>query len=158
MRNGAIAVAWLAVMSAGAQPITIKTTTLLDGRGHVLRNKQIRSEGTRIAGAAENRGRATNDLSRQTVMLGWIDTHSTPRRPLTWSGKWSRVCGCAELAAPDWPEASPAASWLARTSRHLRQRRRPGIQTDDLTGAYRMRKGDCRQYLTNTPVRFAERR
>ena len=75
MRNGAIAVAWLAVMSAAAQLITIKTTTLLDGRGHVLKNKQIRIEGTRIAGVAENRGHATYDVSGLTVMPGWIDTH-----------------------------------------------------------------------------------
>src|SRR5579884_1185088 len=65
----------LALAAAAAQPITIKTTTILDGKGHVLKNKQIVVEGTRISGISDAKGRATYDLSGLTVMPGWIDTH-----------------------------------------------------------------------------------
>ena len=39
----------LALAIATAQPIVLKTTTILDGKGHVLRNKQIAVDGHRIA-------------------------------------------------------------------------------------------------------------
>jgi imidazolonepropionase-like amidohydrolase len=68
----------LAVTIAGAQPVTIKTTTILDGKGHVLKNKQIVVEGSRIAGISGVKGRSTYDLSGLTVMPGWIDTHTHP--------------------------------------------------------------------------------
>jgi len=61
-----------------AQSIMIKTTTILDGKGHVLKNKQIAIEGSRITGVSDARGRATYDLSGLTVMPGWIDTHTHP--------------------------------------------------------------------------------
>lgn len=60
---------------AAAQTITMKTTTILDGKGHVLKNRQIVVEGTRIAGISDVKGRPTYDLSGLTVMPGWIDTH-----------------------------------------------------------------------------------
>src|SRR5713226_9664162 len=68
----------LAVTIAVAQPITIKTTAILDGKGHVLKNKQIVVEGSRIAGISDAKGRSTYDLSGLTVMPGWIDTHTHP--------------------------------------------------------------------------------
>jgi imidazolonepropionase-like amidohydrolase len=68
----------LAVTIACAQAVTIKTTTILDGKGHVLKNKQIVVEGTRIAGISGAKGRATYDLTGLTVMPGWIDTHTHP--------------------------------------------------------------------------------
>jgi imidazolonepropionase-like amidohydrolase len=68
----------LAVTIAAAQPTTIKTTTILDGKGHVLKNKQIVVEWNRIAGISDAKGRATYDLSGLTVMPGWIDTHTHP--------------------------------------------------------------------------------
>ena len=68
----------LAFVVAAAQPVVIKTTTLLDGKGHVLKNKQIVVEGSRIAGIADAKGRPTYDLSGLTVMPGWIDTHVHP--------------------------------------------------------------------------------
>ena len=58
-----------------AQPVVIKTTTLLDGKGRVLKNKEIVVDGTRIARVADAKERATYDLSGWTVMPGWIDTH-----------------------------------------------------------------------------------
>jgi imidazolonepropionase-like amidohydrolase len=61
---------------AAAQPIVIKTTTLLDGKGGILKNKEIVIEGGKITRVADARGSATYDLSGQTVMPGWIDTHT----------------------------------------------------------------------------------
>jgi imidazolonepropionase-like amidohydrolase len=66
---------FITVAVAAAQTITIKTTTILDGKGHILKNKQISIDGTRIAGISDAKGRATYDLSGLTVMPGWIDTH-----------------------------------------------------------------------------------
>jgi len=56
----------------------IKTTTLLDGKGGVLRNKEIVIDGSKISRVADARSKATYDLSGLTVMPGWIDTHVHP--------------------------------------------------------------------------------
>jgi imidazolonepropionase-like amidohydrolase len=60
------------------QPLVIKTTTILDGKGGVLKNKEIVIEGTKISRVADARSNATYDLSGLTVMPGWIDTHTHP--------------------------------------------------------------------------------
>ena len=60
---------------ACAQPVLIKTSTLFDGKGHVLKNKMIVVEGGRIARISDPHGVATYDLAGLTVMPGWIDTH-----------------------------------------------------------------------------------
>ena len=69
---GAVAV----LAAARAQTITIRAGTLLDGTGRVSQNVRITIEGSRIAriepGAS---GPVDYDLSRMTVMPGWIDTH-----------------------------------------------------------------------------------
>ncbi len=57
------------------QPLVIKTTTLIDGRGHVLRNKEITVENGRITRIADARQTPGVDLGGLTVMPGWIDTH-----------------------------------------------------------------------------------
>ena len=63
---------------AAAQPVVIKTTTILDGKGGILKNKQIVIENGRISQIADARGPATYDLSGLTLMPGWIDTHTHP--------------------------------------------------------------------------------
>lgn len=66
---------FLWVTWAVAQPVVLKTSTILDGKGQVLRNRSIVIQDGRIArisGAAE---KPTYDLTGLTVMPGWIDTH-----------------------------------------------------------------------------------
>jgi imidazolonepropionase-like amidohydrolase len=61
---------------AAAQPKVLKTSTILDGTGRILRNKIIFVDGGRITRVADAHGNATTyDLSGLTVMPGWIDTH-----------------------------------------------------------------------------------
>jgi len=61
--------------SAMAQPIVLKTSTLIDGKGHVLRNQEIVIENNRISRIGAAKEKPTIDLSGLTVMPGWIDTH-----------------------------------------------------------------------------------
>jgi imidazolonepropionase-like amidohydrolase len=60
---------------ATAQPLVLKTSTILDGKGHVLRNKDIVIEDGRIVRISDATEKASYDLSGLTVMPGWIDTH-----------------------------------------------------------------------------------
>jgi imidazolonepropionase-like amidohydrolase len=73
-----LAAAALCALSIGrtAEPeLRIRTATILDGKGAVLRGKTIVVRGSRIAEVREGGGAADYDLSRATVMPGWIDTH-----------------------------------------------------------------------------------
>jgi imidazolonepropionase-like amidohydrolase len=60
---------------AAAQIVTIKTWTILDGKGGVLKDKTIVVNGSKITSVIEAVGNPTYDLSGFTVMPGWIDTH-----------------------------------------------------------------------------------
>ncbi len=58
--------------------IVIRTGTLLDGKGAVLRNQQIVIENGRIVSvgpAGSGAAKPDYDLTNLTVMPGWIDTH-----------------------------------------------------------------------------------
>jgi imidazolonepropionase-like amidohydrolase len=68
---------FLAVLAA-AQPIVLKTSTLIDGRGHVLRDKEIVIESGRITRIADAKQKPAIDLTGLTVTPGWIDTHVHP--------------------------------------------------------------------------------
>jgi imidazolonepropionase-like amidohydrolase len=69
-------VVFLLFGAASAQTLTvIKTSAILDGKGHILKDKVIVINGTRIANILNARGNPTYDLSGLTVMPGWIDTH-----------------------------------------------------------------------------------
>ena len=74
----AILLAPLVAAAQQARPIVIKAATILDGKGHVLRNTTIVVEGARIAriGGAVPAGAVTYDLTGLTVMPGLIDTHT----------------------------------------------------------------------------------
>jgi imidazolonepropionase-like amidohydrolase len=59
-----------------AQRIVIQTSTILDGKGGVLKDQQIVIEGSEIRTvAAEGNTKPDYDLRGLTVMPGWIDTH-----------------------------------------------------------------------------------
>jgi imidazolonepropionase-like amidohydrolase len=67
--------ALLCAWAVAAQPIVIQTSTILDGKGAVLRNQQIVVEGSQIKSVGSGQAAATYDLRGLTVMPGWIDTH-----------------------------------------------------------------------------------
>jgi len=75
MLRKAIAASFVVCAVAMSQPIVIKTTTILDGTGRVLKNQEIVVEGGRITRVSDARSKPTYDLSGLTVMPGWIDTH-----------------------------------------------------------------------------------
>ena len=55
--------------------VVIQTSTILDGKGGILKNRQIVIEGGKIQSVAPGNEKATYDLRGLTVMPGWIDTH-----------------------------------------------------------------------------------
>ena len=55
--------------------VVIQAGTVIDGRGGVQKNQQIAIVGTRIVSVGSAKRKPTYDLSRCTVMPGWIDTH-----------------------------------------------------------------------------------
>ena len=60
---------------AMAQPVVLKTSTILDGKGNVLKNRYIVIEDGKISRITAAGEKASYDLSGLTVMPGWIDTH-----------------------------------------------------------------------------------
>ena len=68
----------LAAVCAFAQPLIVRTTTLIDGKGRVLRNRELVIDGGKITGVADAKRKPDIDLSGLTVMPGWIDTHVHP--------------------------------------------------------------------------------
>ena len=55
--------------------IVLQTSTILDGRGAILKNQQIVIEGSGIVSVSGGTAKPTYDLRGLTVMPGWIDTH-----------------------------------------------------------------------------------
>ena len=58
-----------------AGPIVLRASTVLDGKGGVLRDTTIIIEGSKIARVGAESTATTFDLRGLTVMPGWIDTH-----------------------------------------------------------------------------------
>jgi imidazolonepropionase-like amidohydrolase len=81
----------LAAGFAAAQdrPLVLKAATILDGKGKFLHNTIIVIEGGKIAsvGGAAPQGAITYDLSRLTVLPGWIDAHVHPTWHFDAAGK-----------------------------------------------------------------------
>ena len=73
--------------------IVIAASTVLDGKGHVLKNTRIVVEGTKIVAIDPNAAPVDYDLRGLTVLPGWIDAHTH----ITWSfGKDGKNAGPGE--------------------------------------------------------------
>jgi imidazolonepropionase-like amidohydrolase len=69
---------WVLIFAATlayGQAVVIRTSTLIDGKGHVLKNTDLTIEGGRIGRVGAAKGKGAIDLTGMTVMPGWIDTH-----------------------------------------------------------------------------------
>jgi imidazolonepropionase-like amidohydrolase len=63
------------IVPAGDKRIVIAASTVLDGKGHVMRNTRIVIKGTKIVAIDPNATPVDYDLRGLTVMPGWIDAH-----------------------------------------------------------------------------------
>ena len=87
--------------------IVIAASTLLDGKGHVLKNTRIVVEGARIVAIDPNAGPVDYDLSGLTVLPGWIDAHVH----ITWSFDENGKNQGAGVITPQATLASAANAW-----------------------------------------------
>jgi imidazolonepropionase-like amidohydrolase len=76
-------------IAAQERPIVLRASTLLDGKGKTLHNTVVVVQGGRIAsvGEAAPKRAITYDLSRLTVLPGWIDAHVHPTWHFDATGK-----------------------------------------------------------------------
>jgi hypothetical protein len=106
--------------SPSSQRIVIAASRVLDGKGHVLEDRRIVVEGSKIV-AVEPLGNGPVDynLRRLTVLPGWIDAHVH----ITWIfGKDGKNAGTEGTSQEDAYKATPRGNcYLKRKSRH-----RPG--------------------------------
>ena len=67
-------------VAAQEAPVVLKASTVLDGKGKILRNTLVVVEGGKIRGVGKStpKGAVTYDLTRLTVLPGWIDAHVHP--------------------------------------------------------------------------------
>ena len=74
-----LVLSWIPISRAYAQApadhFVLDTSTILDGKGAILKGPRIVVNGSRIESVAAGSGPATYDLRGLTVMPGWIDTH-----------------------------------------------------------------------------------
>ena len=97
-----------AQLPAAAKRIVIAASTILDGRGNVLRNTRIVIEGSKIVAIDPKAGPVDYDLRGLTVLPGWIDAHVH----ITWSfGKDGKNAGAGE-ATPDAAYRAASNAWL----------------------------------------------
>ena len=84
---------------AQSKRIVIAASTILDGKGHVLRNTRLVVEGSKIVSIDPHAGPVDFDLTGLTVLPGWIDSHVH----MTWSfgpdGKNAGMGGTTQEAA-----------------------------------------------------------
>ena len=92
--------------------IVIAASTILDGKGHVLKNTRIVVEGTKIVAIDPNAAPVDYDLRGLTVLPGWIDAHTH----ITWSfGKDGKNAGPGETTQ-DAAYRSAANAWATLTA------------------------------------------
>ncbi|HEX9367861.1 MAG TPA: amidohydrolase family protein [Vicinamibacterales bacterium] len=70
-----VSTAAILVTAQAPQGVTIRAGRLLDGRGGSQQNVVVRLDGAKIAGIGKATGRVTHDLSKYTLLPGFIDTH-----------------------------------------------------------------------------------
>ena len=77
------------ITAAQDRPVVLKASNVLDGKGKILHNTIIVVEGGKIAsvGGAVPQAAITYDLSRFTVLPGWIDAHVHPTWHFDATGK-----------------------------------------------------------------------
>ena len=90
--------------------MVIRTTTLIDGRGHVAKNRDIVVENGVIAQLGPAKGKATIDLSGLTVMPGWIDTHVHPTWYFNKEGRFEQGPGRGAKTTPQQASLFAAAN------------------------------------------------
>src|SRR4051794_7831647 len=96
-----------------AQPIVIKTSTLIDGKGQVLRGKEIVIERGRITRVADAKQKPTIDLSGLTVLPGFIDTHVHPTWYFNKEGRLEQGPGRNSKSTPQQAALFSAANLYA---------------------------------------------
>ncbi len=90
-----------------ARRVVIAASTILDGKGHVLKNTRIVIEGNKIVAIDPNASPIDYDLRELTVLPGWIDAHAH----ITWSfGKDGKNAGAGETT-PDAAYRAAANAW-----------------------------------------------
>jgi len=90
-----------------ARRIVIAASTILDGKGHVLKNARVIVEGTKIVAIDPKASPVDYDLRGLTVLPGWIDAHAH----ITWSfGKDGKNAGPGETTQ-DAAYRSAANAW-----------------------------------------------
>jgi imidazolonepropionase-like amidohydrolase len=93
---------------ASGKRIVIAASTVLDGRGRVLRDTRIVIEGAKIVAIDPKAGPVDYDLRGLTVLPGWIDAHAH----ITWSfGKDGKNVGMAETTQ-EAAYRSASNAWL----------------------------------------------
>ena len=96
-----------AAQAPAARRIVIAAGTLLDGKGHVVKNTRIVVEGGKIVAIDPKAGPVDHDLHALTVMPGWIDAHDH----VTWSfGADGKNAG-ADRTTQEAAYASAANAW-----------------------------------------------
>ena len=64
-----------AIVESQTKPVVIQVSTLLDGRGHIVKDTRIVVDGSKIVRIDPKAGPVDYDLRGLTVMPGWIDSH-----------------------------------------------------------------------------------
>jgi len=96
-----------------AQTIVIRTSAVIDGNGHVLRDQEIVIENGRIARIAAAKQKPTIDLTGMTVMPGWIDTHVHPTWYFNQDGRLEQGPGRNSKSSPQQAALFSAANLYA---------------------------------------------
>jgi imidazolonepropionase-like amidohydrolase len=92
---------------AQTKRIVIAASTLLDGKGHVLKNTRIVIQGGKIVAIDPNAAPVDYDLRGLTVLPGWIDAHVH----ITWSFDQNGKSQGGGLTTPQATLASAANAW-----------------------------------------------